>query len=32
MKKLKELRKEKGSDQIKLDIAAALARVKARKS
>ncbi|MFT6408537.1 MAG: electron transport complex protein RnfB [Arenicella sp.] len=32
MKKLKELRKEKGSEQIKLDIAAALARVKARKS
>lgn len=30
MKKLKELRKEKGSEQIKLDIAAALARVKAR--
>lgn len=32
MKKLKELRKEKGSEQIKLDIAASLARVKARKS
>ena len=28
MKKLKELRKEKGSDQIKMDIAAAIARVK----
>lgn len=28
--KLKELRKEKGSEQIKLDIAAALARVKQR--
>jgi len=32
MKKLKELRKEKGSEQIKLDIAASLARVKARNS
>ena len=32
MKKLKELRKEKGSEQIKSDIAAALARVQARKS
>ena len=31
-KKLKELRKEKGSEQIKLDIAAALARVKNRNS
>ncbi len=31
MKKLKELRKEKGSEQIKNDIAAALARVQARK-
>ena len=30
MKKLKELRKEQGSDQIKTDIAAAIARVKAR--
>ena len=30
MKKLKELRKEKGSEQIKLDIAASLARVKNR--
>ncbi len=30
MRKLKELRKEKGSEQIKLDIAAAIARVKAR--
>ena len=29
-KKLKELRKEKGSEQIKMDIAAALARVKNR--
>lgn len=29
-KKLKELRKEKGSEQIKIDIAAALARVKQR--
>lgn len=29
-KKLKELRKEKGSEQIKLDIAAALARVQSR--
>lgn len=29
-KKLKELRKEKGSEQIKLDIAAAIARVKNR--
>lgn len=28
MQKLKELRKEKGSDQIKMDIAAAIARVK----
>lgn len=32
MKKLKELNKEKGSDQIKSDIAAAIARVKARNS
>ena len=30
MKKLKDLRKEKGSEQIKSDIAAAIARVKAR--
>lgn len=30
LKKLKELRKEKGSEQIKMDIAAAIARVKAR--
>jgi len=30
MKKLKELRKEKGSEQIKTDIAAAIARVKNR--
>jgi len=30
-KKLKELRKEKGSEQIKLDIAAAIERVKSRK-
>lgn len=30
MKKLKELRKEQGTDQIKSDIAAAIARVKAR--
>ena len=30
MQKLKELRKEKGSEQIKLDIAAAIARVKNR--
>ena len=32
VKKLKELRKDKGSEQIKTDIAAALARVNARKS
>ena len=32
MKKLKELRKDTGSDKIKLDIAAAIARVKARNS
>ncbi len=32
MKKLRELRKEKGSEQIKSDIAAAIARVKARGS
>lgn len=32
MQKLKELRKEKGSEQIKLDIAAALERVRARDS
>lgn len=32
MQKLKELRKEKGSEQIKVDIAAAIARVKARES
>jgi len=32
VKKLKELNKEKGSEQIKLDIAAAIARVKARNS
>jgi electron transport complex protein RnfB len=30
MKKLKELRKEQGTEQIKTDIAAAIARVKAR--
>ena len=30
VKKLRELRKEKGSEQIKMDIAAALARVKSR--
>lgn len=30
-RKLKELRKEKGSEQIKMDIAASLARVKSRK-
>lgn len=30
IKKLKELRKEKGSEQIKLDIAASLARIKAK--
>ena len=29
-KKLRELRKEKGSEQIKMDISAALARVKNR--
>lgn len=32
LKKLRELRKDKGSDQIKLDIAASIARVKARNS
>jgi electron transport complex protein RnfB len=32
MKKLKELRKETGSEKIKLDIAASIARVKARNS
>jgi len=32
IKRLKELNKEKGSDQIKQDIAAAIARVKARNS
>ena len=32
MRKLKELRKEKGSQQIKMDIAASLARVKNRQS
>lgn len=31
MKKLKELRKEQGSEKIKTDIAAAIARVKAKK-
>jgi hypothetical protein len=30
MQKLKELRKEKGAEQIKMDIAAALTRVKSR--
>lgn len=30
LRKLQELRKEKGSEQIKMDIAAAIARVKAR--
>jgi electron transport complex protein RnfB len=32
MRKLKELRKEKGSEQIKIDIAASLARVKNKQS
>jgi len=32
MKKLKQLRKSQGSEQIKLDIAASIARVKARQS